>query len=71
MIAARVDGTGYVLQGYHANFTASKELATFVTPTRTIITMDAGAVRLNLTYLTPIEVSHLADVSRLLTYLVS
>jgi hypothetical protein len=24
MIAARVDGTGYILQGAHANYTASK-----------------------------------------------
>jgi len=59
MIAARVDGTGYALQGSHANFTPSKEFATFITPTRTIIMIDAGPVRLNLTYLTPIEVRHL------------
>ena len=60
MIAARVDGTGYILQGaQRANYTISNMNATFITPTRTIFTMDAGPVRLNLTYLTPIEVSHL------------
>jgi len=60
MIAARVDGTGYILQGaQRANYMASRVNATSITPTRTIFTMDAGPVRLNLTYLTPIEVSHL------------
>jgi len=58
MIAARVDGTGYILQGgQYANYTASKVNATFITSTRTIFMMDAGPVRFNLTYLTPIEVS--------------
>jgi len=56
MIAARVDGTGYILQGAHANYTASNVVAAFITSTRTIFMMDAGPVRLNLTYLTPIEV---------------
>ncbi len=59
MIAARVDGIGYILQGVHTNYTASNVVAAFITPTRTIFMMDAGPVRLNLTYLTPIEVSHL------------
>ena len=60
MIAARVDGTGYILQGARrVNYTASRVNATFITPTRTIFTMDAGPVRLNLTYLTPIQVSRL------------
>jgi hypothetical protein len=59
MVAARVDGTGYILQGANANFSVPKVNATFITPTRTILMMDAGPVRLNLTYLTPIEVSRL------------
>jgi len=53
-----VDGTRYILQGAsYTNYTASKVNATFITSTRTIFTMDAGPVRFNLTYLSPIEVS--------------
>ena len=60
MIAVRVDGTGYILQGaQRANYIVSNVIAVFITPTRTIFMMDAGPVRLNLTYLTPVEVSYL------------
>lgn len=58
MVNLRVDGTPYLLQGViYANYTTARTVGTYLTPTRTIFTIDAGPVRANLTYLTPIEVS--------------
>jgi len=56
MIAARVDGTGYIFQGIHVNYTNAKTIRTNITPTRTIFTIEAGPMRVELTFLTPIEV---------------
>ncbi|KAF8518821.1 hypothetical protein BU17DRAFT_66217 [Hysterangium stoloniferum] len=56
-IVIRVDGTGYLCQGLHLNYTYASVVATYVSPTRTVITVDAGPVRANLTYLTPIELN--------------
>jgi hypothetical protein len=64
----RVDGTGYNFQGVNSNYTTAKTVGAYITPTRTIFTIDAGPVRLNLTYLTPIEVSvYVEDEGILLT----
>jgi len=39
----------------------------YITPTRTIFTIDTGPVRLNLTYLTPIEVREISPILLKLT----
>lgn len=52
-----MDGSGYIFQGVNSNYTTAKTVGAYITPTRTIFTIDAGPVRLNLTYLNPIEVS--------------
>ena len=58
MVNLRVDSTAYLVQGViYVNHTSAKTVGTYITPTRTIFTIDAGPVRVNLTYLTPIEVS--------------
>ena len=57
MMAVRVDSTAYLLQGENqTNFVTAKTIGAYITSTRTILTMDAGPVRVNITYLTPIEV---------------
>jgi len=56
MVSIRVDGSGFLLQGYHSNYTSANTVGIDITPTRTIFTLDAGPVRVNLTYLSPIEV---------------
>jgi hypothetical protein len=57
MIAVRVDSTAYLLQGDNrATYVPAKTIGGYLTSTRTILTMDAGPVRVNITYLTPIEV---------------
>ena len=58
LIAVRVDGTAYMLQGeIQQKFMVAKTIGAYITSTRTILTMDAGPLRVNITYLTPIEVS--------------
>ena len=54
----RVDDKAYIFQGDRSNLshTTAKTVGAYITPTRSIFTIDAGPVRLNLTYLTPIEV---------------
>ncbi|KAF8168518.1 hypothetical protein B0H34DRAFT_62865 [Crassisporium funariophilum] len=52
----RVDGRSWQWQGTSAA-PPTTTLAVYVTPTRTIFTVDAGPVRLNLTFLSPIEPS--------------
>ena len=52
----RVDGSGYVFQGVNSNYTTTRTVGAYITPTRTIFTIAAGPVRFNLTYLNPIEV---------------
>lgn len=58
IVTIRVDGSGFLLQGYHVNYTSADTVGVYITPTRTIFTLDAGPVRVNLTYLSPIEVIH-------------
>jgi len=54
----RVDDIAYIFQGGRSNLshTIATTVGAYITPTRSIFTIDAGPVRLNLTYLTPIEV---------------
>jgi hypothetical protein len=58
IVTIRVDGSGFLLQGFHVNYTSASTVGVDITPTRTIFTLDAGPVRVNLTYLSPIEVIH-------------
>ncbi|KAF9527912.1 hypothetical protein CPB83DRAFT_371296 [Crepidotus variabilis] len=57
MTAIRVDGTSYVLTASQNNFQLAQGLAAAITPTRSVFTMQAGSVNLNLTYISPIEPS--------------
>ncbi|KAF8960765.1 hypothetical protein BDZ97DRAFT_1630582, partial [Flammula alnicola] len=59
---ARVDNQTWQWQGSEGpSITISKVLTrdTFITPTRTILTLEAGPVLLNVTYLSPIDPVHL------------
>ncbi|KAJ7347211.1 hypothetical protein DFH08DRAFT_808969 [Mycena albidolilacea] len=51
----KVDGMAYHWLGQPIPGNASTWLATTVTPTRTILTVQAGPMRLNVTFLSPIE----------------
>ncbi|KAJ7695284.1 DUF1793-domain-containing protein [Mycena olivaceomarginata] len=51
----KVDGLAYHWLGDPGPGNASTWLATAVTPTRTILTVQAGPMRLNVTFLSPIE----------------
>jgi len=53
-----VDGSPYLIQGVHTGYTAATTIGVYITPTRTIFTVDAGPVRANISYLTPIEVNY-------------
>lgn len=55
----RVDGQGYQWMGENAlgiNFTKTVASGIRVTPTKSIFTIEAGHIRFNVTYLSPIEV---------------
>lgn len=52
----RVDGTTYRWLGLPLNMNTSTLISTQVTPTRTILTVQAGPMELTVTFLTPIEV---------------
>lgn len=54
-----MDGTAYEWLGdeSESNLNLTKLVALTITPTRTIYTMQAGPMGLNITFLTPIEVS--------------
>ena len=67
LIAVRVDGTTYLLQGENQqNYVAAKTIGAVITSTLTVLTMDAGPMRVNISYLTPIEVRRLVDSQSLI-----
>ena len=55
----RVDGQSYQLLGAStvANYTAANQKSVLFTPTRTSFLLTAGTVDVNMTFLSPIEVS--------------
>lgn len=62
LIAVRVDGKTYLLQGENQqNYVAAKTIGADITSTLTVLTMDAGPMRVNISYLTPIEVRRLVE----------
>jgi len=65
MIAVCVDSTTYLLQGEayllqgepQSKYVAAKTTGAYITSTRIVLIMNAGPVRVNIMYLTPVEVS--------------
>ena len=57
----RVDGQAYNLFGASdiANYTSANQTSVLFTPTRTSVLLTAGTVDVNMTFLSPIEVSPL------------
>lgn len=53
----RIDGTSYEWLGTTTEYGGATNLtATTITPTRTVFTIQAGPMDLNVTFLSPIEV---------------
>ncbi|CAA7266366.1 unnamed protein product [Cyclocybe aegerita] len=53
----RVDGEGYQWHGVEPEFPTINTTAIYLTATRTILTFEAGPIRFNVTYLSPVEPS--------------
>ncbi|KAJ7585369.1 hypothetical protein C8J56DRAFT_828575 [Mycena floridula] len=66
----RVDGVAFVWLGNPPDFNATVLERSEVTPTRSIFTVTAGPVRLNITFLSPIEPTDLVKQSLPFSYLV-
>ncbi|KAF8168510.1 hypothetical protein B0H34DRAFT_646042 [Crassisporium funariophilum] len=57
--SVRVDGTYYEWLGNEVNSTTqfAPTIASYITPTRTVFTVEAGPIQFNTTYLSPVEPS--------------
>jgi hypothetical protein len=56
-VLVRVDNTTYSLLGYPYSINVTSNLTnTVISPTHTQLTVEAGPMQFNLTYLNPIEV---------------
>lgn len=56
-----VDGTPYIWLEGPSNVTGANIISMSLTPTRTVFVLHAGAVQVNVTFLSPIEVRNTAD----------